>query len=58
MDDLPASVRERVLDLSQVLEGDPVPIIEFDVGELLGLPVWRLRNVLDPGARWRYHQYT
>ena len=25
---------------------------------LAGLTVWRLRNVLDPGVRWGYHQYT
>jgi len=26
--------------------------------ELAGLTVWRLRNILDPGVRWGYHQYA
>ena len=26
--------------------------------ELAGLTVWRLRNMLDPGIRWGYHQYA
>jgi hypothetical protein len=26
--------------------------------ELARLTVWRLRNILDPGVRWGYHQYA
>jgi len=33
---------------------DYVPRLEV---ELAGLTVWRLRNMLDPGVRWGYHQY-
>ncbi|HUV34388.1 MAG TPA: hypothetical protein VMW22_05625, partial [Candidatus Desulfaltia sp.] len=40
LDDLPASVRERVLDLLQVLEGDPVPVGRFDVEWMRGMSGW------------------
>jgi hypothetical protein len=33
---------------------DYLPRLEV---ELAGLTVWRLRNMLDPGVRWGYHQY-
>jgi mRNA interferase RelE/StbE len=40
LDDLPASVRDRVLDLLQVLEVDPFRVRGFDVERLRGMRGW------------------
>ena len=40
LDDLPASVRDRVLDLLQVLEVDPFRVGGFDVERLRGMRGW------------------